>query len=221
MDSTRELLLNAAGETFAEKGFEGASVREICQKAGANIAAVNYHFGDKWKLYVEALKSAQCSHMDCGEFDVASLPLSPQEQLAAFIRGMLEQMLASDKPRWHMELMLRELARPTEACAEVVDAYIRPYAMQLWDIIGRLVPAETPDRLRWKLGFSVVGQILFYHMNRPIIQMLVGQEMYRDLSTTELAEHIARFSLAAFKDFGMLPGLSGHLASVAPAEPTS
>ena len=55
---TRRRLLDAAGEVFAEKGFAKATVREICQKAEANIAAVNYHFGDKEKLYAAVLPTA-------------------------------------------------------------------------------------------------------------------------------------------------------------------
>ena len=55
---TRNRLLNAAGEVFAEKGFKSATVRAICDRAGANIAAVNYHFGDKEHLYSEVLRFA-------------------------------------------------------------------------------------------------------------------------------------------------------------------
>src|SRR5438552_12326711 len=57
-DVTQTRLLEVAGQVFAEKGFDGATVREICQRADANIAAVNYYFRDKEKLYIEAVKSA-------------------------------------------------------------------------------------------------------------------------------------------------------------------
>ena len=53
---TRRQLLEAAGEVFAEAGFRDATVREICRRAGANIAAISYHFGDKEKLYAEVLR---------------------------------------------------------------------------------------------------------------------------------------------------------------------
>ena len=55
MDDTRENLLLAAGKVFADKGYEKATVREICKAAGvSNLAAVNYYFGDKERLYIEA-----------------------------------------------------------------------------------------------------------------------------------------------------------------------
>ena len=58
LDVTREKLIEAAGEVFAEVGFHNATVREICALAGTNIAAVNYYFGEKLGLYSEVLKSS-------------------------------------------------------------------------------------------------------------------------------------------------------------------
>ena len=60
-DPTRIRLVEAAGEEFAGKGFDAARIRTICERAGANVAAVNYHFGDKERLYVETVLHAhQC-----------------------------------------------------------------------------------------------------------------------------------------------------------------
>ncbi len=208
MDDTRHRLINAAGYLFAEKGFESASVREICQRAEANIAAVNYHFGDKQKLYIEAVKQAQCARVE----EVPALDLPPgvpsTDRLRLFIRLMLERMLHQERPAWHLELMLRELARPTAACQEVVDAYIRPMADQLRSIVVELVPNHPPERLNL-IGFSIVGQVLFYYVNRPIIRLLIGDEAHQALTIEQLASHIARFSLAAL---GMAPPVQDRAA---------
>src|SRR5207253_5288065 len=59
-DEPRDRLLNAAGEVFAEKGFKGGTVRAICLLANVNVAAVNYYFRDKERLYIEAVKQAAC-----------------------------------------------------------------------------------------------------------------------------------------------------------------
>lgn len=53
---TRERILQAAAEVFADSGFERATVREICSRASVNVAAINYHFRDKENLYIEVLK---------------------------------------------------------------------------------------------------------------------------------------------------------------------
>jgi len=55
---THDRLLDAAGAVFAEKGYHHATVAEICERAGANIAAVNYYFRSKDNLYVEAWREA-------------------------------------------------------------------------------------------------------------------------------------------------------------------
>jgi TetR/AcrR family transcriptional regulator, regulator of cefoperazone and chloramphenicol sensitivity len=196
VDDTKSRLLTAAGEIFAEKGYEAASVREICQRASANIAAVNYHFGEKRQLYVAAVREAQCAQAVQLELPAWPDQLPPVERLRRYIHVMFKTMLASDRPKWHLELMLRELARPTEACEAVVEDYIRPMADQLRVIIRDLTPHLTDDQ-RWPIGFSIVGQVLFYYVHQPIIRLLIGPIAFEALSVDELAEHVTRFSLAA------------------------
>src|SRR4051794_20466008 len=57
-DKTRQRLIDAAGEIFAEQGYRTATVRDICARAGANVAAVSYHSGEKEKLYAAVLRYA-------------------------------------------------------------------------------------------------------------------------------------------------------------------
>ena len=54
--ATRARLLAAAERLFADRGFKKVTVREICRAARANVAAINYHFGDKLGLYREVLQ---------------------------------------------------------------------------------------------------------------------------------------------------------------------
>jgi hypothetical protein len=105
--------------------------------------------------------------------------------------------LEEERPAWHRQLMLRELASPSEACTHVVEDYIRPMALVLKGILQELLPADTSEEQAFIAGFSIVGQCLFYHVHEPIASRLMGAESYDQLTIDDLADHIARFSLAA------------------------
>src|SRR6516165_3670481 len=119
IDPTRQRLLEAAEQIFAEQGFEGTSIRAICKQANANIAAVNFYFRSKQGLYNEAVKYA---HRGCTQGE--PLPEWPSDtpavdKLRDFIRVMVARMQTPQSPA-SLQLMLREMAQPTEACKEVV-----------------------------------------------------------------------------------------------------
>jgi AcrR family transcriptional regulator len=195
----RELLLNAAGAVFAEKGLDGATVREICGEAGLNIAAVNYYFRDKKALYVEAVKLAHCSGGQLPRFDLpADVP--PEQLLEGFIRQMMGMMLDDVRPTWHIELMMREMARPTEACEELVRSFIGPMFDTLKQIVRPLLPREIAPLDLNLHAFSIVAQCLLYRYHRPVGRILVGEQTYASLMDLErLTRHITDFSLAALR----------------------
>lgn len=197
VDETKQRLIDSAGSIFAEKGYEAASVRDICQAANANLAAVNYHFGGKRQLYVMAVRHAQCCRQEDVPFPELPPHLPPADRLRAFIGTMFERMLSTNRPRWHLELMLRELARPTEACEAVVEDYIRPMSDALREILNELLPENLSEEKRWLIGFSTVAQILFYYVHQPIIRLLVRNSAEETLSLDLLADHVTRFTLAA------------------------
>ena len=194
-DATKTRLLEAAGEEFAEKGFEAARVRTICLRAEANLAAVNYHFGDKEQLYIQAVIEAH----RCGS---TLLPQSifeegaPADHLRLFIRHFLENVLAMRRNTWHHALMLREMVRPTSACEAVVREAIRPRFERLVGILRQVCPGADERRLH-VLAFSVIGQCLHYKIARPIGERLVGLEAYAALDLDYLTDHISTFTLAA------------------------
>jgi AcrR family transcriptional regulator len=203
-DAARERVLTAAQDAFAERGFDGATVRDICRAAGANIAAVNYYFGDKEKLYIEAVKRA---HQCAGTMDAASIPadLPPVEKLRGFIRGMVTAMHAPASAS-AMKLMMREMADPGKAAHVVVTEFIQPMAFMLRDILRELLPHLDEQRLLMT-GFSVIGQCLFYRQNRPVAELIFGKEAVSALTADAVADHVVQFTLAAL----------GHAAPLGPA----
>jgi len=203
-DLTKSRLLEGAGEEFAEKGFELARVRAICDRAGANLAAINYHFGDKEHLYVEVLREAHRCGLDPQEkrFDPV---LSPAERLRAFIHHFLDRVLAMNQPGdWQHRLMLREMLSPTPFSEVLVREMIRPRFEFMRGLMGEICP-EADDRRLNALVFSVIGQCLHYKLARRVTERLIGEEGYRALDLDYLTDHITAFCLAAL---GMGPALN-------------
>ena len=194
LDPTKARLLEAAGEEFAGKGFDGATVRAICDRAGTNLAAINYHFGDKEQLYEQAVLHAH----RCGPgVPPAMVEVNePAEALREYVAGFMRNVVALKSPTWHQNLMLREMVNPTRASESLVREAIRPRFERLSAILERLSPGSDARRIH-ALAFSVVGQCLHYKLTRGIAEQIVGGEAFARLDPEYLTDHITRFTLAA------------------------
>lgn len=192
---TRAKLLDAAGELFAEKGFDGVTVREICMKAGANLAAVNYHFGDKRRLYNEVVGSI----LRFAE-QAASSPRegSPKQQFREFVSRYLRGLLGAGRPAWVMRLMQREMANPTPVLKHIVESVVAPTENRLREIIGLLLRRDPRDEAVRLCAHSVIGQCLHYKQASPIFVHLWPDIWKNPKRIDILVEHITVFSLAAF-----------------------
>lgn len=204
--ATREHLLTVAALAFAESGFRGATVRDICQRAGVNLAAVNYHFRDKQGLYTEVLRRNYQRALDRfppGGGVPAGAP--PEARLHGFIRSFLLRIFSEGPDSCHGRLLAREMTDPTPALDALVADEIRPLAGQLMAILRELLPPGQPEaRIRLCMA-GVVSQIVFYHHCRPVIS-----RMFPDLDLAAenldlLADHITRFSLAGIRDAAAQP----------------
>jgi AcrR family transcriptional regulator len=159
-----------------------------------NVAAVSYHFGDKERLYVEALKYAHACSMQ-GPFPDAPADVSAVEKLRAFIAVMVARVHVPASPT-AMQLVMREMAHPGKAAEAVVGEFVRPIAFRLRDILRELMPGADERRVLMTT-FSVIGQILFYRQNRPVAELIFGRESVEALDVAAVTGHVTRFTLAA------------------------
>jgi AcrR family transcriptional regulator len=198
LQKTSERLLEAAGTIFAERGFRAATVREICEKAGANVAAVNYHFGDKEALYAAVLKRSHRAAEVKHPSDPGLGPRAPAEiRLEAFIEAFLRRIFDPSERAWLSRLTFRELLDPTAALDSLVEEEFRPRARLLGSIVRELVgKGATEDEVRMA-SVSIVAQCLFLQFGRPVIARLFPEIDYRPEQLQRLADHIAAFSLRA------------------------
>lgn len=198
---TRARIVAAAGEVFAEHGFRAATVRQITERAGVNLAAVNYHFRDKAELYAQVLTQAHAAALQVGTLTaLARDGLPPAKRLREFVGTFLHYLLDPDRPAWHPRVRARELADPTPALDRLVDEAIRPMSVALCDLLRALTGPDLPRGELTLLAHSILGQCLFYSQCRPMIARVnPGFHVDRPGDIERLADHVTAFSLPAIR----------------------
>ena len=195
---TREALLDAAEELFAERGFAGVSNREIVARAGANVAAIGYHFGSKRGLYVETVRRSCLRPEALAAWETLQEPPADAGAaaalLAAFLRQFAERILADEELACGTLLMLREAIRPSEALGDVVEGFTRPHEELLAGAVGRVAPDLSPEERRLAAR-SVLAQVLFHRLYRPFLVRHGAPNRYDPADVARVADHLVRFSL--------------------------
>lgn len=160
--ATREAILEAAADEFAEKGFELASVRAICARAGVNVALANRYFGAKEALY---RLTAQRLFGDLGA-PLATLADGVRDAagwrtaLRTWIDDFLFMTLPTEKAQRRCAALFRhEVTRPTAFHAEFKKSFGKP----VYDALRRLVAMAVDDEEEQELWTSSVwAQVSVY-----------------------------------------------------------
>ena len=196
---TRSRLLNAAARLFAERGFARVTVRDICQKARANVAAVNYHFGGKEGLYHAVMRTAiETMQATTEAAEAAGRGLPADQRIRSYVSVFIERILGKGRETWIHQLMLRELSDPTPALDMVAEDVLKPRTAYLCGIIGELIgcPADSPLVMRCAL--SVQSQFNSMLWSQAVARMMHVAEMPAP-TLDEIAEHITQFSLGGIR----------------------
>lgn len=191
-----ELILETAGEIFAEQGYNKATIRDICKRSGVNLAAINYYFGDKERLYLAVLKYYR-------ELAIRKYPLTfginetdtPEKKLSNFIHTFICRFLEEGKTALFGKLLAREFTESTGALDVLVEDFIRPTFIKLSSIVREIMGDKSPDKKVELCAMSIIGQCLYFRNARPVVFRLRHKEGYTDKDIKEITKHIINFSL--------------------------
>jgi AcrR family transcriptional regulator len=197
-EPTSQRLLQAAGEVFAEHGFRAATVRQICERAGANVAAINYHFRDKETLYGEVIRYASARVAETYPFDPKPKDATPELRLRALVQNYLMRFFDPNLA-WYGKLICRELAEPTNFFEEIVESDVRHYADQLTEAVKEFLGDEISNERLRMCSNSVAGQCLLYPYTRLILARLYPDDVITTDFIQRLVEHITQFSIAGLR----------------------
>jgi AcrR family transcriptional regulator len=198
---TRARLLAAGERLFGERGFKRVTVREICRAARANVAAVNYHFGDKLGLYREVLRGAiEAMRATNDVAREAGQGQKPEEELRRYIHVFLQRVLTPGREGIH-RIITREMNDPTPLLDDLVEQGVRPRIEYLRGVVARIIGCDPDDQRVLRCVGSVQSQAVAYFPN-PIAERLGFGFEPTPAQIDKAAEHIATFSIAGVRAVG-------------------
>lgn len=195
---TRQQLLEVAGRVFAERGYVYATSKEICERANANIAAVNYHFGGKDGLYSAVLEEA---HARLVSIDLVTAitqsAASAADKLRLLLRRIVGEVAKRDAGAWELRVLSREVMAPTALMDDMMRNQVMPKVKLVSAMIGEVlgVPATHPAVSRSTV--NIVGPCLFLLVANPQWQKKIFPTLLTD--TEALVEHMVIYALGGLQ----------------------
>lgn len=196
-NDTRERLLKGARTVFAELGLKNATVRDICTRAEANVAAVSYHFGGKERLYIAVLQDYIEREKGRHPRDQGVTPESPlQERLRVYVRSFLLQTLDggdADDERLGRQLT-QEFIEPSQHFGEIFERFCRPTHRLLLDIVGKMLP-DADDLTVSRCASSIIGQCVLFDFAKEALSRMSPELALEPGNIEQITDFIMQFSL--------------------------
>lgn len=204
---TKARLLCAAREIFADKGPRESTVRDICARAGANVAAVNYHFGGKEKLYMAVLEDYLRRCFETYPTDMGAGPeAGPQERLRAYVRSLLYRLMGNGDPVDEKlgQMLTTEIVEPSEHFGELALRYLMPAHDALLAIVQDILPQASARTVKL-CAAGVTGHCLLYDHVKQLIRRLRPEMTLESLGVEAVADFVYRFTSAGIASMATEP----------------
>jgi TetR/AcrR family transcriptional regulator, regulator of cefoperazone and chloramphenicol sensitivity len=200
MSDKRERILESACEIFAAKGFRNATVADICGKAGANVASVNYYFGSKESLYGEAVKQAFQVANEQFALD-GGLPADApaEERLGAFIAAKVRRVFCDDVGGHAQKMVAHEFSNPISSVSRLFKKELAPQRDILHRAIRDLASGKIPERTLRICGFNVVSLCDSRSFDLRARTRFLEKRVFSDEDIDRLAEDVTRFALGGIR----------------------
>lgn len=158
----RERVLEVACEMFAEAGFHGTHLREVCKRSGTNVAGVCYHFHSKEGLYeavcMEAGRQLSDSHKGLG----VPHDLPAEETLLKQVESLLRRL--GTKRAWIAKLLSRELVDPVSGVHNYAASGLEWNFILLQAVMRELLGTKAKSEAAHFHALSVLGECVFYSL---------------------------------------------------------
>jgi AcrR family transcriptional regulator len=198
-EDVQNRILDAAEKLFCEKGFDRTSVRELTAEAGCNLAAINYYFGGKEKLYSEMFRR-QFQMMIQGHLDTIDRVMSePEISLEKLLRMIIEppirRAVDNETKGQILKLLVREFLDQKIDPEYVVKDMKEKFFDRLGSVFMELVPGLPEEKITL-IVMSFDGVIL-----HPFLFMDFYQKSIPGLTIDDLLDHMVRFVAAGIRGY--------------------
>ncbi|HAI10993.1 MAG TPA: hypothetical protein DCM28_04770 [Phycisphaerales bacterium] len=197
---TKRKLINAAGEIFGQVGLEAATIQQITSRAGTSLAAVNYHFTDKFNLYNEVVQEAYDIVIDTfRQIQSIQEEGTPTERLEHFVRNFFTILMEQERPTWQCDILARDLQSPNQSAETQLKELTDAIHNSLGDLISEIAQVKLEPEQMLYFQTSIIGQCLYYVDHQEFHDRLHSDFKPVAQRMEQIIKHITAFSVAAIQ----------------------
>lgn len=196
-DATRADIVETAGRLFAERGYLGTTSKSICEQAGVNLAAINYHFGSRDGLYLAVLKKAHQRFMSLEFLRLLSESrMPPAEKLRHLLVTLVQRIL--DDESWAVHVWTREVLAPSPMLGQAMQEEAQPKFGVVAAIVGEVAGIAVDDPRMPRLVLSVIAPCIVMVITSRVAMPTPFKPLFAQPAEV-LADGLWRFAMAGLR----------------------